>query len=362
MIVTSNVHTSVPNTQISIDSTKIRIPLQCVEVLDYRLGETRREIDSNSEVLREWKNNKLSIKENGISTYYGIETQVDKQRMKTEYLVILFNSKLLKSSYLNGITENNIKGVYDALINQGVVYVSQEDFESGELTDTDFKSDYLVKSMRATFSVMNQNAKAHKQMNRGCYLFNEIKNQGIEFGKRERASVAFPYLKLYAKYLELYGNEESDSFLFANTYGIKLPKHTVRLEFTLKNRKHWKRYGIEDTSLNSLIRLNQSKLKAIQSEIVSSHMEPRTPKITKRMNNTLTPDNNIKCNLMALALGRGFSIEQILLVSVDQIEDKSARSKKRKQLLELYELHIKDTKESKLSHDLNSFFDSIGYG
>ena len=75
----------------------------------------------------------------------------------------------------------------------------------------------------------------------------------------------------------------------------------------------------------------------------------------------LTPDKSIQCDLMSGLLLTGLSIEQVVDLALTNTNDRSVKSKKRKQLMELYNLHLKDTKEGEVSISLNDFFDAIGW-
>ena len=346
---------------ISLDSTKVRIPFGRVNVLDSRLNENRYESNDAGELISEWKNKSLKIKNKGITTHYRIEKQVASDKRTYSFLVILFNSKLLKERYLEGVTIGNISVVYNELMKQGVAFFSYEDFMNfGELTDTDYKNDIVTTSHVSVYSRLNDSAKSHKQIHRGCNLFNEFTNKGIQFGDRKKATPAYPFLKFYSKYLELFGNRESDSYLFASTYGITVNKDTIRTEFTVKNKKQWKRYGIENTSLESILSIDSEKIQSIMQEVIQIHLNPRTPNITKRMSK-LTPDKEMLCNLIAVNLHNGLGIEQIINLTISSIESRSTRSKKRKSLMELYNLHLKETKEGETSISLTAFFDTIGW-
>lgn len=347
---------------ISIDSTKLRIPLHEVDVIDSALNETRYETNAHGDLLREWKNNKLKIVESGIKTHYGIESQVDKNKRTSKYLVILFNSKLLRARYLEGITLDNCEVVYKELMSQGVVSIPFETFLRGELTDTDLKKDLIIPPSNFDFMLSKAMEYAHEygQRDRGYNPFRKKDNKGIEFGERKKATPSYPYLKYYSKFLEMYGNEESDSFLFAKTFGVIVHENTVRAEFTIKNRQQWKKYKIERTSLGDLLSLNQDKLEEIMSIIVSVHLLPRTSNKTANMVG-LKPEEIINAKSIQLLLDSGFSISFICNALVEQIGDRHTKSRKLKKLEMIYNLHLKNTDSGKFSEAINETFNAIGW-
>mgnify|MGYP000415585683 CR=1 FL=1 len=126
-----------------IDSLKIRIPTDKIQITDSKLIGTKITIlEETAEVLREFKDNALKFSNNGISTRFAIETMpIDSRGRTVEFLTILVNSKLLKSRYLEGITKENIREVYNEIQNYNVVKFSFAAFMQGACTDIDFKTD-----------------------------------------------------------------------------------------------------------------------------------------------------------------------------------------------------------------------------
>lgn len=342
---------------ITIDSTKIRIPFGKVQVLNPELGEKTSLVSNRTgEVIKEMKTNSLKIEENGISTYYGIEKQVDSDRRTYSYLVILFNSKLLKGEYLNGIWKDNIKLIYDALIGHRVVYFSYDDFMNGYVTDVDFKKDITTEYFDKILIEVNKYTKPSKMKNRGTRVYNRVgHNRGIDFGERKTATPSYPFLKIYDKETELRNNSTE----FYQSNNIQIPSNLIRIEFTIKNRKHFRRYEIEENTLNSVLNLEGGKLYSILKDIFSIHLEPRKPKAPVMKN--LSPTDLIICNSIYFMLEGGVSIGNIVDSLTDNIESKVARSRTKRKLNDLYRYHIKDQKVDIINKEVNGFFESIGW-
>jgi hypothetical protein len=340
---------------ISIDSLKIRIPFAKVQILNESLTQTTYEVDEDNVVLREFKRNSYKVVNKGISTHYGIENQIGRKGHTYKYLVVLFNSKLLKTAYLDGLLNQNIRVVYDALMSHKVVYFSSESFISGECTDVDFKLDYETDYFDKIVNQFSQLAKPSQLKNRGYNKVNKSDNKGIEFGNRNTATPSYPFLKYYHKTLELYYNSTE----FYESYKFPISDNLSRLEFTIKNRKHFAKYGIKNTTLENILSLSQEKLKSILSSILSIHLEKRT--IDMPLIKDLSPSEAIFCSSLYFMLDNQISLSNAIDTLTQNIESKVAKSRQKKKLRELYEYHIKDTDIASINQSTNTFFDFIGW-
>lgn len=343
-------------TNISIDSLKVRIPFSSVQVVNSVFNEARYTVDSQGDIIEEFKNNAFSVNLKGVKTKYLIQKQGSRGQLTINYLLILFNSKLLGKDYLEGLTLGNIRKVYDQIISQGVVKFSYDDFLWAKCTDVDYKMDSVVQSYREVFSHMNSNAKRYVQRDRGCDKTNKSTNAGIEFGTRKKATPSYPYLKLYAKALELQYNSDE----FKKAYQISVDPNTVRVEFTIKDKSHFRKYGIEDTRLKNALSLSQDKLSSILKSIISIHLEKRI--MTKsKVDHRLTANKTIQRSALMYLLKQGLSIDIAIENLIVDINGSSPRSKKRKELRELYDGYIKDTTIAKTSVKMNGFFELLGW-
>jgi hypothetical protein len=232
---------------ISIDSCKIRFHLKDVKILDDRLSEKWfevGEIDGDIDPAL-FKLKSLSIRNLGITTSYAIQKRKVYGGQVVDSVVVLFNSKLLKADYLDGINSNTIATVYDQLIKQKIIDFSFETFVKSALTDVDIKKDFEVANFKAQLDIvktMRLITKMSERMNRGCRPFESESNLGIEWNTRKSATESSSYVKVYSKDIELNNN----SMLFRDSWlndskGNPLPLPSLmRLEASIKNKKHFK--------------------------------------------------------------------------------------------------------------------------
>ena len=109
---------SAQSSNISLDSFKLRIPYELVEVLDESLLGTWQYVNDKTGEINPYfnKKNSVTIKDKGKTTRYAIEQQVGKNKQVNTYLTMLINSKLLESNYLKGITTETISEIYKACL------------------------------------------------------------------------------------------------------------------------------------------------------------------------------------------------------------------------------------------------------
>ena len=229
----------IPIGKIEIDSLKVRIPLSKVHILNEELGATLVPVNQQTgDVYNDqtYKKNSYKISYKGISIYFGLENQIDGKRDVVEYLVILFSSKLLSERYFEGITETNIGLLYDRLISFGVVSFDYDIFISSECTDVDFKRDDIQNEFRDAVTFLETSAKSYKQKDKGCNPFKSKDKLGIEFGSRNKANERYPFLKMYAKAVELINNSLDFWSEFLSDQGLDIAD-LVRTEITIKNKK-----------------------------------------------------------------------------------------------------------------------------
>ena len=240
----------------SIDSTKIRIPLEEVKILNDILGDeyvvyskrTGEEITDEN-----FKRNSYFYEEKGCKTYYKIEQQIGKDGIVNSYLIILLTSKILGEKYFKGIHQNTILDVYDNIISQGIISLSFESFMNSECTDTDIKVDLVprVKMIEIVDTVFSL-AKSKKLAIEACSVYRKKSNMGIQFALRKTSKyIKSPYLKFYEKIREL----KCNSVEFYSNYlsDFELPEELLRIETTIKNKKHFRHLGQFSTKLKDVI-------------------------------------------------------------------------------------------------------------
>ena len=354
--------TTIPTSEgnkISIDSLKIRIPIENVKIIDEALNskwilinEATGEIDEET-----FKENSLRKHKNGIKVKYAIEVVNSTFKTRNKYVTILLPSKVLKEPYFEGITAENIEIVYIELLKHKVINFTLETLLNSVCTDVDFKKDIQCTNLGYKLKKLVAATRPSKKKNEGCFVYDKINNTGIEFSDRRTTSFrSNPFLKIYDKAKELNNNSYkfSDEYLKNVNYDNK-----VRIEATVKNKAHFKYLGIEETTLKSLLSLSDEQKENIINYAISKHLEPRTMEI--KTPSILTPNEMIIHYSINLALNNGMSFETFRNESTKAIKDKTTRSRKRKELNSIYYKHIKGTSIDNEANEMNEFFDKIGY-
>lgn len=340
---------------ISVDSLKVRIPYSQVQILSDQFEQRFLTIkESDGEVVEDFKKNRYAHIENGITTSYGAEYQRGGNGHVGHYVVILINAKLLKSMYLSGINIENIRTIYEEIISQQVVYFEFKYLLKAECTDIDYKMDVLCDNLDRVTKKMKELTKPSKNIKHGCNRFSKKFNKGIEYGKRNTASPSYPYLKVYDKSRELMYNSTE----FSDAHQIKYPANLVRLEFTLKNKKHLKKYGIVDSTLANILNLDNEKLSSILKNILSIHLERRTKAPIMREN--LLPLDQALYAYTVICLQDGHMLDS-LLDAITAHMNKDQRYSMKKRIMTLYEHHIKQQDVGQINEDVSNFFMQIGW-
>ena len=148
---------------ISIDSFKIRIPIEDVQIINPEITSTKSLVNNlTGEVEREFKERSYKVERDGIKIRFALEIQVQPKR--AEYLVILINAKILQERYFEGICQATLETLYLRLMAEKVVDFSMETFLRGQCTDVDIKKDFINEDLNKSIKIMIQNAKEHKQV------------------------------------------------------------------------------------------------------------------------------------------------------------------------------------------------------
>ena len=348
------------NTNTEIDSFKLRIPYNKVEIIDEKLEGTKiTYVVETDEILKEFKDNALKFKENGISTRFAIEVMpTDNKGATKRYLTMLINAKLLKERYFEGITKDNIEVVYNELMQYNVARFSLQTFLEGFTTDTDFKTD--VNCTLDEFEDMMQyfkfNARSSNQIGVGFQDFNKQTNKGIQFSNRETKQFKTnPFLKMYRKEIEL--KYKSKEFKDAYLKGQDI-KGISRFEYTLKNNQHYKAVGIKSNTLSHLLGLSDSVKKSILKETINIHIDSSIKKM--KVKEGMQPMEMLLHNLIVMQMKQGMSFDKITDFALSTFTDKVAKSRKKTQLNQIYNEYIKGTKRDVSTKNIDSIFSLIG--
>lgn len=331
------------DTTFEIDSFKWRTLSDNVELNDSMISDYIIIHKGTGEVLpKAYKRNAYIHIQDGIKFYFALElikTSFDKTEL---FLSILITSKILKEKYLQGITQKNIRDIYDALMKCNVASFSFETFLSGFVVDIDFKFDSYVDSFLPIVKACKEGAKQEHVKSGNIITYEKKNNQGIQFSKRESTNIdTKPFLKVYNKECDLICNPDNKEFY--NKYLIDQVKKLsgrIRIEFTIKNKKHLRKYGIEDSSLKNILSLSRKKKNEMYLDTLSKYFEMDKPKPIK-IKSVISPTNSVFITSMDYMIqGERFDKQSLIEFLIDNIKNKVAKSRKKKELESLFDTHL----------------------
>lgn len=352
----------------SIDSTKLWLPLSDVEILDDSIQYLYQNICVDTgEVEKEYKKNSLAIESDGIKTRYLIQELPynlgDGRYEKRQYFVILFNSKLLRELYFDGIDAGNIRNVYESLIAQGVALFSYETFLDGILSDTDFKTDVLIgkDGYKSISHYFRFNSKEGKRLGVGFKEYRSKDNTGIQFGTRDHATPGRPYFKLYGKGIEM----QLGKFFQLHFPGFHYPD-LFRLEFTLKNKSFYRTYNLGSNKLRDVLKWSQSDLKQLSKTIIMKHLYG-TIRSEVESDDSMKPLDRLFLMFLKDQINAGYSIGRVLMLiqnefSDDSPKERNARKRYKDQFMELYSEHFQKDKAAQLTETVQNAMNDFGIG
>lgn len=348
----------------SIDSTKLWLPLSDVEILDDSIQYLYQNICVDTgEVEKEYKKNSLAIESDGIKTRYLIQELPynlgNGRYEQRQYFVILFNSKLLRQRYFDGINAGNIRSIYEALISQGVALFSYETFLDGILSDTDFKTDVLIgkNGYQSICHYFKINSKQGKRLGVGFKEYRSKDNTGIQFGTREHATPGRPYFKLYGKGIEMIAGE----FFRLHFPGFHYPG-LFRLEFTLKNKSFYRTYSLGSNKLRDVLEWSQSDLKQLSKTIIMKHLFGSL-KSSVESDDSMKPLDRIFLMFLRDQINAGYSIHRVVkLIENEFQDDKHSRKRYKDQFLKIYQENFKKDQAAKLTETVQKAMNDFGIG
>lgn len=359
---------------ISIDSLKLRIPLSLVQVTDpiildhvIEVNERTGEIDPET-YKRKFKEYNLT---DTSKVKLGIETRTTAKGVE-ECLMIYVNSKILQERYFEGITFDNSRHIYDTIQGLNVVIFPYEVFMRSDCTDIDFKLDERM-SQDEWNELLKQFQLATiptKESDKGFKRFKPTKKDpyqnGLQYNSRARASASRPFLKLYWKGGEL----KSKSNEYRSEHLPHVNEHDlleiVRIETTIKDKRHAKLLGIENTTFLTLLSLTEKLKEDIFRKMLSKYLEKPKRQIEikglKSTEGSLSPIEHIMyCSLLSLLEHTKDTPENVINALIQTIPSKVSKSRKKSELTQIYERHIKGSKVDLRNSKINSFFAKFGW-
>lgn len=373
-----------------IDSLRIYIPEGEYEIIDSYFGELctitnvyTGETQDVTEALR--KTEYRDRTHPNIRTTFSLTNQLDfrgREAMEGDserpmLLCVLINAKQLRSNYLQGITRESIREIYDFLMSLGAVRFSFDSFLNAHVLDIDVCMDFLCPDDVDHDNDVDNLYKG--LLNAPNLLQSDLaqryKTTTLYFNRgRENAQIGKPHIKLYDKTAELLGfrlrelecGEKTDVAVSNNSRSFfdeylrgkpieKLVKRGIlRIEYTFKNRRFLKAFDLDEVrNLESLLNVEDDVFRSSFVVMFSKYFEGLLKKENKEIEGmaSLTPDNLAFCDLIEAYVGfnSGANEEDILKLMTAKIrlyKSKQTLYSKRESYRELIKLNLpSDVKE-----------------
>jgi DNA-binding GntR family transcriptional regulator len=346
----------------SFDSLKLSFDLNFVKILNTDLLDCIVNIKINKAtgvVIEEQpiQQNSLKHEYDNYKIHFAINNSFGKDK-----LVVLVNSKLLDSEYMQGISIRNIERIHTKLMEAKIFSISFEDFlKYGTWSDVDIKRDDEIESAELFSKGIHELDKAtvsQRRKDKGSNVFDKETNKGIEWNSRSKSTYTYPFLKIYHKGIESSNGKNKD--FFETHVNLNEIKKVFRIEATIKNfSTDGLKYGLIDNSLISLLKLTTSQLNDILSHSIASNLEQRIKKVTRKKDTEITPTQIMLFKAITLGIQNNMSIESCIDYFIEDIPNAVSKSRSKKQLIEIYESEIKGQDYEVKTRGLNSFFDTL---
>lgn len=327
----------------AVDSLKYRISIEDCEKVSNELRSRTLEVD---EYTGEVKAVKRKAKKMDNLNFMVSRAKFTGGIFK-DCVYIGIPAKVLRQNYFDGITADNVKSVYSAILNTNLVNISFEAFmKSGFATDVDIKKDVVFResslckkwhNQAAYYQDLRKVATPSTKKGRGVALYNEKDNVGIDFGSRNSATIGYPYLKMYAKIAELMSPGTLD-FTTKCLKGLDTSDllRLMRIEPTIKDKNHFQRVlGAFEPVLYNVLNLSQDELKRLTMYACQIHINKVTPSKKPRPNG-LSPKDQVILNAINCAIMAGQSKYEVEHCFLSNIDCRVARSRMRKLFSDLY--------------------------
>jgi hypothetical protein len=326
--------------QCSIDSMKLRIPISDLISYDDCLTNPHYLYNSDSVLVKEIETpQKVFIGDAGLSM------QVSKVRHdgknNVDCLVMTAPSKLLGRQYLDGITNDTFKIIYDLISGSGYANVSLDALLGrGVVTDFDVKKDFYNPSdvdFHQFCKQLEKDTKPSTKLGQGCKVYNnEKQGQGIQWGTRKTATPAYPFFKVYNKVREL--QTKSLPFYLDNLAGMDIGG-LCRAEVTIKNKQHYNNiYGQADTTLGSILSLSSNELEKSIIHAKRVHLDKVTAYQRKTSEDITGKDLTI-LRLLGDDIRRGATFYEVEKLVLEGLE-KAPKRRQRKLIIELHNYYL----------------------
>ncbi len=342
-----------------IDSLRILIPYEDVIVHHNEFLNNTALINQDGEVLSEELKTTYFNKEASISCSYAYASNIFFNGGQCDVVKIGFSSKILKELYFNGIDRYTIKRCFDFINNEGVLTISKDAFLNAKVVDTDICFDLFLEDTNVKEVVSIANELTIPSKNTTQWKKCEKTNTGIQWSRRNGVGKAYKtkqYLKYYAKAIELKNNsklfyesyleeELNQDYILSDGKRYTPPNYLddnklLRVETTIKNKDHWKTYGLQVETLNDLLKLDLFKYLEIFNRPISHYMKADKRTIHRTEFNPtekalyLLMDSQSKLNGLAMS-------DTIPFIANSITNDKHQKSRYKKKLTELLDSSAK---------------------
>lgn len=347
----------------SFDSFKLRFPLDEVDVINQTLLSSKvrtiTDLDTG-EILREEQFKSKSLQAD--FDHYNIHFAISETFNRTE-LIILVNSKLLEGAYMDGIAMHNIELVYNRLMSANIVYMDFNTFLGGLVSDLDIKQDTLIDSVELFEECtldMERFSIAKKKSGHGVNRINQSTNKGIEWNTRKNATPSNPFLKIYHKGIESRNGKNASFFQY---YNIPISSNSVRIEATIKNKSHFKKYGIESTRLVHLLGLDNEVYRKVIEDVLQRNLQPRNLQPKKPRNSLpMTIQETMLFTLMSgCVTSMKMTKEETIQYTIANFSDKHRKHRAKKKAQSIYEQYIEGENYQQKVEKGSNFFRIIGW-
>lgn len=353
---------------IEIDSLKLRIPFDQIQIVNSQIidkigvynVETGEELEEPKP--RNWyRVEKQNIICQKLYSYkWDIQNITLQKGRAFKYLCVQVNSKVLHEHYFKGISLHTAKLVYKRLMAEKVVSFSLDTFLNAECTDIDFKKDVLNENFRKAITILNDMSKPFKQYGKGANAFMQKDNLGIEWSNRRTASPSNPFLKLYHKGLQCVSHKDMKPYFEEYIKGGKeIVKDRIRIEFTIKNKKHLKAFGVNSQRLVDLLKLNQDKKIEMLEGIVKHHLLPRVTPVIKPKTDLKPTDMMLYVAMSGWSDNSFHNRDMIIKEMTDPIHPASRRSESKRKLENLWDTYIQMRSKAKENEGLTHLFSAL---
>ena len=358
-----------------VDSLRLRIPFNDITIINSDIVDKMGIYNAVSgEIIEEPKPRnwyRVEKKNERGEKLYAYKLSIEKITLEkgraSKYLCMQLNSKILEKDYFKGLTPETIEKAYNTLMNEMIVSFPLDSFLEAECTDIDFKKDIINKHFIPSIEVLYSMSIPYKKAKQGANIFREKTNKGIEWGGHRRtATPTNPFLKLYHKGIQCVSSK--DMLPFYREYlkpgemqGLEQIEDRVRIEYTLKNKKHLRKYGIESHRVKDILSISQEKKNDMLKDIVKYHLEAREPQSIKPKEGLAPMDMILYSTMSDMVENTIRSKDDIVKKHIEFIEEKNARYRAKKRLNMIFDTYISTRKKAKENEGISSLFNALNW-